>query len=327
MDDTALNPAKPKGLMNNVPAIVFVLLLVDSLHFVFARLLLPYLPPTTSSFYYMTVATVEIGLFAAVRGRIKWRIFRENARFFLIIGFLIATATASSFAAVAYIDPGTASLIARMSTVFALGFSIFWLKEQLVRGEQIGAIVAVIGVFIISFQPGEPGSFVWLGTLLVLTANFAYALHAAIVKRYGEEIEFTNFFLFRMMAAILFLLIFATARGEMTWPRGPQVWWILLLAGTVNVTISRTLYYLALRRFKLSVHTILLTLSPVVTILWSFSLFGERPSPQGFLGGFIVILGVILVTTSRNRKRPSIITEIGDSVDPKSATNCTNFTN
>ena len=303
MNNTAMNPAKPNSLLNNVPAIMIVLLLVDSLHFVFARLLLPYLPPTVSSFYYMTVATIEIAVFAAVRGKIKWQIFRENARFFLIIGFLVATATAMSFASVAYVDPGTASLIARMNTIFALGFSIFWLKERLIRGEQIGAVVAVIGVFIISFQPGAPGGLLRLGTALVLGANFVYALHAAIVKRYGEEIEFTNFFLFRMATSILFLLIFATARGEMVWPRGAQVWWILLLAGTLNVTVSRTLYYLALRRFKLSVHTILLTLSPVVTILWSLALFGTRPSRQGLVGGLIVIVGVILVTTSRNGKR------------------------
>lgn len=307
MDNAAVTPAKPNSLLNNVPAIVLVLLLVDSLHFVFARLLLPYLPPTTSSFYYMTVATIEIALFAAVRGNIKWQIFRENARFFLIIGFLIATATALSFASVAYIDPGTASLIARMNTIFALAFSIFWLKERLAPGEKVGAVVAVIGVFVISFQPGTPGGLLWLGTVLVLSANFTYALHAAIVKRYGEGIEFTNFFLFRMATSILFLLIFATARGEMVWPRGPQVWWILLLAGTLNVTVSRTLYYLVLRRFKLSIHTILLTLSPVVTILWSLALFGERPSLQGLLGGLIVIAGVILVTTSRNRKRPSAV--------------------
>lgn len=298
MTNQTVDPAKPNRLSNNVPAIVFVLLLVDSLHFVFARLLLPYLPPTTSSFYYMTVATVQIAVFAAVRRRINWRIFRDNARFFLAVGFLIASATSMSFAAVAYIDPGTASLIARMNTIFALGFGLFWLKERLVRGEKFGAWVAIIGVFIISFQLGDTSRFLWLGTVLVLSSNFAYALHAAIVKRYGEEIDFTNFFLFRMVSSILFLAIFATARGEMVWPRG-EVWWILLLAGTGNVTISRSLYYLALRRFQLTIHTILLTLSPVVTILWSLVLFGVWPSLQGLLGGTAVLLGVILVTMSR----------------------------
>ncbi len=286
-------------LTKKLSAIVVVLILVDSLHFVFARLLLPYLPPTSSSFYYMTIAMIQIAIYAAVRREIDWRVFRDNAKFFLIIGFLIAAATAMSFAAVVYIDPGTASLIARMNTIFALGFGIFWLKERLVRGEKIGAVIAVTGAFIISFQLGDRSSQLWLGTLLVLLSTFSYSLHAAIVKRKGGDIDFTNFFLFRMVTSCLFLLIFALGRGELVWPSGREVWMILIVTATVNVVISRSLYYIVLRRVKLSIMTILLTLTPVVTILWSVALFGERPSLQGLLGGAAVISGVIIVTMSK----------------------------
>jgi drug/metabolite transporter (DMT)-like permease len=290
------------GFLANGTAVMAVLLLVDSLHYVFARLLIPYLPATTSSFYYMTIATAEIALIAAVRRQIDWRILRDNAKFFLIIGFLIAFATAASFAAVTYIDAGTASMIGRINTLFALGFGILWLKEKLGRGEKIGAGIAILGVFVISFQAGNPGEQVWLGALLVLGSSFTYALHSALVKRQGGELDFINFFLYRMMASIFFLFIFSVGRGEMVWPTGWKIWVILIVVATLNVTISRGLYYVALRRLNLSVLTILLTLSPVLTIFWSLLLFGERPSWQGLVGGTAVILGVILVTTSRQRK-------------------------
>jgi drug/metabolite transporter (DMT)-like permease len=236
-----------------------------------------------------------------VRHRIDWRVFWDNARFFLIIGFLIAFATSASFAAVIYIDPGTASMITRINTLFALGFGIFWLKEKLVRGEKMGAVIAVVGVFIIGFQPGGVNDQLWLGVMLVLGSSFTYALHAAIVKKQGGDIDFTNFFLFRMVASVFFLLIFAVARGEMVWPTGWQVWLLLIVTATVNVTISRGLYYVALRRLNLSILTILLTLSPVITILWSLLLFGVMPSLQGMLGGTAVIVGVLLVTMSKHK--------------------------
>lgn len=296
--DTAVTDS----LLENGTAVMVMLLLVDSFHFIFGRMLLAYLPATTSSFFYMAIATVEIAAFAALRRQIDWRIFWQNAKFFLIIGFLIAYATAASFMAVSYIDPGTASMIARVNTLFAVAFGILWLKEKLVRGEKIGAVIAVTGVFVIGFQASAPGEQIWLGALLVLSSSFTYALHAAIVKRQGGDIEFTNFFLFRMLTSVFFLLIFAVGRGEMSWPRGWQVWVILFLAGTLNVTISRGLYYIALRRFNLSLLTILLTLSPVITIFWSLLLFGEVPSLQGFIGGTAVICGVIWVTLSRQRK-------------------------
>jgi O-acetylserine/cysteine efflux transporter len=281
--------------------LVIVLLLVDSLHFVFARLLRPYLPGGTSAFYVLAIAAVEVGVFLGLRGRIRPAVFRRQAPFFLVIGFLVAASTAINYIAVSYLDPGTASLLAQTSILFALGFSVFWLREHLSRPEKIGALLALAGVFTVTFQPGN---YLRTGSLLVLSSAFLYALHAAVVKRHGEEIDFANFFFFRVAATAAFLLSFAVARGQLE-PPPAAAWPFLLLAATVDVVISRVLYYLALRRFRLSFHTILLTLSPVVTILWSLALFRERPAAQGLIGGLLVLGGVAVVTASRRRQAGS----------------------
>ena len=297
-----LTETYPK-LWQNAPLVIGLLLLVDSLHFIFARLLHPYLPGGTSAFYVLTIATVEVGLFLGLRRRIDFSVFRANILFFLTIGLLVAASTTFNYIAVGYIDPGTASMLAQSATLFALGFSIFWLREKLVGSEIAGALIALVGVFIISFQPGD---YLRLGSLLVLSSAFMYALHSAIVKRHGGQIEFGNFFFFRVLSVSGFLLIFTAARGQLVWP-GWEAWRLLLLAGTVDVVISRVLYYLALRHLQLSFLTIILTLSPVITILWSIVLFGEKPTVQGFIGGAAVILGVMIVSWSKSEARNSEI--------------------
>jgi drug/metabolite transporter (DMT)-like permease len=298
MTQPTMTDPKPISLLQNGPLVMAVLLLVDSLHYIFARLLLPHLPATTSSFYTLLVGLVETAVFLAWRRQIKWTVLRQNLRFFLAVGFLVATATALSFAAVAYIDPGSAALVSQTYTLITLGLGIFWLRERLRPLQLVGAVIAIIGLFVISFQPGETSNLLRLGALLVLLSNFTYALHTAVVKRYGDTLDFGNFFLFRVGSTALFLLFFSVGRGEFSWPT-TTAWLLLLLVGTVNITISRVLYYLALRRLKMSIHTLLLTLTPALTILWSLLLFGERPSPQGFIGGAIIITGVILVTLKR----------------------------
>lgn len=284
----------------NAPLLIAILLIVDSLHFVFARLLHPYLPGGTSAMYVLGFAAVEVTLFLGLRGRIQLSVFRQHAWFFLTIGFLVASATTINYVAIGFVDPGTASLLAQMSTVFALAFGLFWLREKLNRVELAGAAVALVGVFIISFQPTE-GLF-RVGSFMVLGSAFLYALHTAVVKRFGGEMDFANFFLFRVVSTAGFLLLFTTVRGQLMLPPEPAAWFFLILAGTVDVVISRVLYYLALRRLRLSYHTILLTLSPVITILWSLALFRERPEMQGLLGGAAVILGVLIVTSQRTRQ-------------------------
>lgn len=302
MANPPISPTKPTDRLQNGPLVVALLLLVDSLHYIFARLLLPHLPATTSSFYTLVVGLVQTAVYLAWRRQIKWSVLRENLWFFLVVGFLVAASTAISFGAVAYIDPGSAALIAQTYTIFTLGLGLFWLRERLRPLQLAGAALAIVGVFVISFQPGETANLLRLGALLVLVSNLFYALHTAVVKRYGDGIEFGNFFLFRVASTALFLLLFSLGRGELSWP-DTNVWPLLLLVGTFNITIGRILYYLALRRLQMSIHTILLTLSPALTILWSLALFGERPSLQGFIGGAIIIGGVLLVTGSRRRER------------------------
>jgi drug/metabolite transporter (DMT)-like permease len=287
--------------VNSQPAILIVLLMVDSLHFVFARLLLPHLPPVTSAMYVLMVATLELLVFQALRRSIRFEVLRANLAFFVTIGILVAGATAASFTAVAYIDPGTASLLAQTATIFALLFSVLWLREQLSLAELAGALVALAGVFAISFQPGD---YLRLGSMLVLAVAFMYALHTAVVKRYGSDIEFGNFFLFRVGSIALFLLLFAAGRGQLELPSS-KAWRLIILAATVDVVISRALYYLALRRLRLSLHAIILTLSPVITILWSLALFGTQPTLQGLLGGAAVISGVAIVTVRRRETAPA----------------------
>ncbi|HSG18518.1 MAG TPA: DMT family transporter, partial [Anaerolineae bacterium] len=245
-----------------------------------------------------------VAIFLALRRAIRFDVFRRNLRFFLSIGLLVAASTTFNYVAVAYIDPGTASLLAQTSTIFALTLSLIWLGERLNRLEVVGALVAVVGVFVINFQAGD----YWrLGSLLVLGSSFMYALHAAIVKRHGGQLEFRNFFLWRVASTTGFLLIFTTVRGQLVWP-SRQAWIILILAGTIDVVISRVLYYLALRRLRMSFHTVILTLSPVITILWSIALFGELPTLQGLVGGAAVIAGVAIITTGRSRTKVALPT-------------------
>ncbi|NIV28941.1 MAG: EamA family transporter [Anaerolineae bacterium] len=272
--------------------LVTALLIVDSLHFVFARLLLPHISPGVSAMYVLAVGTAEVALFGLIRRRLHLRMLGQRGWFFLAIGFLVAASTNINYEAVAFIDPGTASLLSQASILFGLGLGLFWLREKLTLTQVGGALLAVTGVFVITFQPG---AYLRLGSLLVLCSAFMYALHAAIAKRYGEQIDFVDFFFFRLLFTTSMLLLFAVVRRALVWPSA-RAWPLLVLVGTVDVVISRTLYYVVLRRFRMSIHSIVLTLSPVAAVLWSLLLFDTLPTLQEFLGGAAVILGVLIVT-------------------------------
>jgi drug/metabolite transporter (DMT)-like permease len=105
--------------------LVSLMLLVDSVHFIFARLLLPYISPDVSAMYVQAVGTLMFGVYAVSTGQLNWGIFRRYFWFFIAIGALIGLSTNMSYTAIAFIDPGTASLLGRVSTIFSLAFGVF----------------------------------------------------------------------------------------------------------------------------------------------------------------------------------------------------------
>jgi len=296
--------------------IVAALLLVDSLYFIFARLLLPLVPPASGAMYLLVVGTVQIAI--VMRGRVDWTVLRRHWVFFLVVGFLVGVDTNMGFVAMRYVDPGTASLLSRTSILFGVAFGIAWLGERLSRTETLGALIALGGVLVIGVQPGE---YLRWGSALIIVATFLYALHAAVVKRYGGNIPFADFMVFRSAAVAAVLVVLAVAQGAVVWPT-PVAWGWLVVAATVNVVISRGLYYLALRRLDMSLLTIILTLTPVVTWAWSMLLFGGRPTRQEVLGGAATLVGVVVVTASRadllSRRRRSLRWISSSSGSPRS---------
>jgi len=280
-----------RGLTENKPVLIATLLLIDSLHFVFARMLLPHIRPEFSAMYVMAVGTVQVGLFAFLRKRLSLAVVFRNFWFFTAIGLLVALSTIINYEAVALIDPGTASMLRMTSILFGIGFGLFWLKERLSRCQVVGSLVALCGVFTITFQPSVS---LRIGSVLILLSAFMYALHAAMTKRFGEKMDFIDFFFYRLLFTTGILFLMALGRKTFVFP-DRTAWMLLLLVGTLDITISRALYYLALRFLKISIHAIILTLSPVVAVLWSLALFDVLPNPQQLAGGAAVIAGVLLV--------------------------------
>ncbi|MDH5508350.1 MAG: DMT family transporter [Anaerolineae bacterium] len=281
--------------MPTTPAIFAALLIVDSLHFVFAKLLHAHISPSVSALYVLAIGTLEVALFGIATKKIHFSVLKQQLGFFLSIGGLIAVSTNLNYEAVAFIDPGVASLLSQSGTLFSLGISLVWLREKLNPVQIIGALIAIVGAFTITFQPGE---FAIVGSLIVLGSAMLYSLHTAIAKRYGGDIDFVNFFFFRLLITSAFLLVFSVSRGALLWP-SPTAWKLLVLVGTTDVVISRTLYYIALRRLKMSIHTIILALSPVAAILWTLLIFKDAPTLAEMTGGAAVIAGVVLVTQTK----------------------------
>jgi drug/metabolite transporter (DMT)-like permease len=296
MSSTRAASVPPAQTISTIDGALFaVLLIVDSLHLVFARAFVPYFEPTISATLVLGTGTVLIGIYGLWRGELHLASLRQHFWFYLSIGVLVGASTAMSYFAVSLIDTGTASMLSKTATLFSIAIGLWWLRERLHRVQILGGVLALVGVVLITFQPGD--IFRW-GALLILGSSLMYAYHAALVKRYGGQMGFIDFFFFRLFFTTLTLAIIALTR-PWTVAAPPSIWLLIIVAGTVDIVISRTLYYLALRRLPMSLHAIVLTISPVVTLGWAYLFFDTFPNPLQLAGGATVIVGVALAAYFR----------------------------
>jgi drug/metabolite transporter (DMT)-like permease len=305
---STLDVASGAAIGRNNILLVAALLILDSMHFIFARLLLPNIKPGASVTYVLAVSTLEVGIVGLARRKLHAQTARRYVGFFLAIGTLIAGSTMINYEAVAFIDPGTASLLSQTSILFSLGFGLFWLRDPLAPRQIGGALLALAGVFVITFQPGD---YLRVGALLVIASALMYALHAALTKRFSGALDLLEFFFYRLLFTTGVLFALATVRGVLVWPTA-KAWGLIILVGTVDVVLSRTLYYLALRRLSMSIHTIVLTLTPIASITWALLLFGTLPSIQQLVGGAAVITGVLIVSLRHRVSEKAIKREGGE---------------
>ncbi|MCY4117939.1 MAG: DMT family transporter [Caldilineaceae bacterium] len=273
-------------------ALMVSLLMIDSMHFVFARLLFPYIEPGLGAFYVISFAALEVGLLGLVLGRLRLAPLLRLWPAFVAIGLCVAASTNLNYAAMAFIDPGVAAMVSRMAVLFSLGLGMLWLGERFNLVQGAGALLALIGLAVISFQPGD---YFGLGTIMVLASTFLYALHTALTKRYTGEVDLLCFFFYRLLLTAAILALANGVRGNFALPSAQALPFILLVA-TVDIVISRFLYYWALRQLDMSVFSIALAASPVAAILWSLFLFDVFPGRQQLLGGAGILVGVVLVT-------------------------------
>ena len=275
-------------------ALLISLLMIDSLHYVFARLLLPYIEPGVGAFYVISFAALEIGILGLTLGRLRLEPLRRLWPTFLAIGLCVAVSTNLNYAAMAYIDAGVAAMVGKMTVLFSLGFGLLWLGERFSPLQAVGAAIALAGLAVISFQPGD---YLGRGTLMVLGGALLYALHTALTKRNMGEVDLLNFFFYRLLLTAAILALVNGARGDLALPSARALP-VLLLVATVDIVISRFLYYWALRKLDMSIHAVVLSASPVAAILWSRFLFDVFPSGRQLLGGAGILVGVSLVTAA-----------------------------
>jgi drug/metabolite transporter (DMT)-like permease len=277
---------------------VFVLLWSSG--FVGAKLGLHYAEPLTYLSLRMIGVLVLLGIIIALT-RPKWPdaagMAHSAATGLMVHGFYLG----GVFVAIGHgLSAGLAALFVSLQPLLTSTIANRWLGERVVARQWLGLALGLAGVYLVLHDKTASGAatpFAWFSVTVGLIGITIGTLYQ---KRYGGGIDWRPALLIQYgAAAVLFCFgAFAFESRVVHWT--PE---FLFALGYLVVVLSLGavwLYYFMIRRAAATRVVSLFYLTPPVTALMAWALFGEKLAPLALVGMAVCVAGVFLVNWRAN---------------------------
>lgn len=267
------------------------LALLWGMSFMFMALALP-------SFSPFTLVLIRVGvagalMVALVWGRAPWRFVCERWRIYAVLGFFGSGLPFVCYAwGQQYIESGLASVLNALTPMFTLMLAVGMGREKFDALRTCGLVAGFVGVAAL-MNPEASGS-EWGGIAAATLAALCYAVAANYAWARAANFSPKENACGQLVFSTLFVLPFAVA--EAPWLATPSALGVAAVLGlAVLSTFCAYLLYYFLVSHAGGVNAVLaVLLVPVVAVSLGIALLGERFGSEFFVGGGLILGGVVL---------------------------------
>ena len=204
------------------------------------------------------------------------------------------------------IDASAAGLLVQTEVPFGVLCAYFLLKEKPTLRSLIGIFIAFIGVYILTGSPSLDEKF--LGIFLTILGSGIWALGQVLVKPLSKELSPLTLvaWLALFSGPILILLSNLLDGSSIQYIKSASTksWLIALYLGFFMQPVTYGCFYYVLKKNPLYRVLPIVTMGiPPTGLLAAIFLLGEKPTQELFIGGAIIIIGVILIVFTKNKKK------------------------
>ena len=266
--------------------------------FVIAKPAMEHFPPILlMGLRFTFAASILIWWFPIPRGYLKQ----------IFIASLIANTLQYSvtYTGLNLIDASAAVLLVQTEVPFGVLFAYFMLKEKPTIRSLIGIAVAFVGVYILTGSPNLEGKF--LGIFLTILGSAIWALGQVLVKPLSKEISPLTLvaWLAIFSGPILIFLSSILDGNTINYIKSANFnsWAIAFYLGFFMQPVTYGCFYYVLKNNPLYKVLPIVTMGiPLTGLLAAILLLGEKPTTELYLGGFIILIGVILILYTKQKK-------------------------
>lgn len=218
---------------------------------------------------------------------------------FLLGGIFYTTQSILYFSSVQYIPASLAVLLLYLYPILVAILSSMINKEKINIGIIVAIMLALVGIVLAIGNP--VGEIQPLGVMLAIGSAICLSIYFILGNRLTVNIPTVLMSAYlSLFASISFFIIGMFTKG-LNFSFKPQGWLPLIGVALFSTVIAIFSLFAGMKRIGPTKASIVSMVEPVITILFSALLLGDRLTFLQGIGAFVVIAGAVLVFVFRNQ--------------------------
>lgn len=258
------------------------------------------------SFAPFTLVFARIGIAALlmlwyIRRRQPWQLLRQRWRIYLPLGFFGSAFPFLCFAwGQQYIESGLASVLNALTPLFTLVLALCIGREKYSTVRAVGIIIGILGVAVL-VGPDTAAS-ERNGIIAAIVAAVCYAIATTFAWTYASQFSPRENAAGQLFFAALLIMPFALYEQpwRVTYSLTPLL--AIFLLAVFSTFCAYLLYYYLLSKAGGVNAVLAVLLIPLVAVTLGIVILNERFSSEFFIGGVLIIAGVILTDNNLRRR-------------------------
>ncbi|MGF1909217.1 DMT family transporter [Vibrio kasasachensis] len=260
--------------------------------------------PSAMSFYRWLFAIFILTPFCLAKVVRLWCDIKPHLGKLAFLGFLgmVINQSCGYYAALTT-TASNMSLITALVPLMSIFISVPLLGKPISRNSILGGIIALVGL---AYMLGKGDMLFFLtqkitpGDALMVVASLAYAMYCVLIKRWKMQLPNTILIYMQGLAAMVMLAPIWLTSDQLLPPSEAMP--IILFASIAASIAAPWMWIKSIDVIGADNSAMFMNLLPVVAVTLAVLLLGETVHLYHFVGGIMVISGVILAQLKRGKK-------------------------
>lgn len=205
-------------------------------------------------------------------------------------GLVLFLAFTFQTSGIAYTTASNAAFITGLAVIFTPFLAKIFLKENPKRQQIIGAVLAAIGLAMLTINNFS----VHAGDTLILVCAVFTALHIIVLAKVSKNHDVVLLAFIQVLVVALLSLLWALVSGQVTLPRIPQSYSTIVIMGIVGTAIAYFVQTKAQVQTAPNKIALIIVLEPVFGGLFGYLLAGDRLTTVNMFGALVIIIAMVI---------------------------------